>query len=251
MNFTILIGLIMGVGGILLGQLFEGGNAGTLVQGAAALIVFGGTLGAVLVGSSLQDLKLALQLLRKIFVVKPGIEKKIYNELIEASQLARKESILALEKRLDRFSHPYTATVLRYVVDGVDSEVVKTVFENEQVVEEQRLMNAAKIFMDAGGFAPTIGIIGAVMGLIHVMENLSDTTKLGAGIAVAFVATVYGVGSANLIFIPLANRIKRKVAEEMRLKQMILSGALSIVDGFNPYIIQEQLKAYLPEKDRK
>lgn len=246
MSLTVLIGLVIGIGGILLGQVFEGGHIGTLVQGAAAFIVFGGTMGAVLVGTTREDLRCAWRLLGWAFgSQQKNIENKIYAELIDASQIARKESILSLEKRLDRFSHPYVGTVLRYVIDGVDPEVVKSVFETERDVEERKLNSGAKVYMDAGGYAPTIGIIGAVLGLIHVMENLSDTSKLGAGIAVAFVATIYGVGSANLIFFPLAARIKRRISEEMRVKEMILNGALSIVHGYNPYIIQEQLKPFL------
>ncbi len=251
MNISVWVGLIIGIGGILLGQILEGGQVGTLVQGAAAFIVFGGTFGAVIVGTTREDLISAWKLIGWVFrSQKKGIESRIYNELVDASQIARKESILSLEKRLENFSHPYAGTVLRYVIDGIDPDIVKNVFETERDIEERKLNSGAKVFMDAGGYAPTIGIIGAVLGLIHVMENLSDTSKLGAGIAVAFVATIYGVGSANLIFFPIAARLKRRIAEEMRIKEMILNGALSIVQGYNPYIIQEQLKPFLPERDR-
>jgi chemotaxis protein MotA len=152
-----------------------------------------------------------------------------------------------LEKRLPHYHDLFMKNVFRFVIDGVEPGTIKDIFENEIYVEEERLLSGAKVYMDAGGFSPTVGIIGAVLGLIHVMENLTDTSKLGSGIAVAFVATVYGVGSANLIFIPLANKIKKKIKERSKTKEMILIGAISVLNGLNPYIIEEKMKAYLQD----
>ena len=226
-------------------MLAEGGHLNSLLQFTAALIVFGGTLGAVLVSSTKADLKTSLNLLRLVFREVEIIDlETVVRELIESAHLARKDSILALERRLNRFTHPFMQNVFRFVIDGVEPQVLRDIFESQIALEEENLLAGAKVFSDAGGFAPTIGIIGAVLGLIHVMSNLSDTSQLGAGIAVAFVATIYGIGSANLLFLPIANKIRRKVRQQMDMKIMVLEGAIGIMNGLNPYIIEEKLKPY-------
>lgn len=245
MDLVSILGIVFGVGGILLGQILEGGHLGSIVQGTAAFIVFGGTFGAVLIGTPMGDVKTGLKLLKMVFFNPKGDDtEKVIKELIEAAQIARKESILALEKRLSAFSNPYMQTIFRFVIDGVDPNTIKDIFENEIFLEEEHYTAGAKIWEAAGGYSPTIGIIGAVLGLIHVMENLSDTSKLGAGIAVAFVATIYGVGSANLFFFPFSKKIVRKVKMQSQMKEMILTGAIGIVSGMNPFIIEEKLRAF-------
>ncbi len=244
MDLSTWLGLLLGIGGILGGQVLEGGHISSIMQGTAAIIVLGGTFGAVMVGSPMEDLKTAMKLVKTAFFGSPINVDQIIAELMDAAQTSRKESILALEKKLNTFSNEYMQTVFRFVIDGIDAKTIKEIFEAEIYLEEEHNMAGAKVFMDAGGFSPTIGIIGAVLGLIHVMENLSDTSKLGSGIAVAFVATVYGVGAANLIFIPLANKMKRKIKIQAAIKEMILSGALGVVGGLNPFIIEQKLKAY-------
>lgn len=250
MDKKILLGLVIGFAGILIGYMIDDGHVGAIIQGSAAIIVFGGTIGAVLVGATDQDMNAARDLFRKLSTKSyEKMPERIYQEIYECSILARKESILQIEKRLDHFSHPFMSSVMRFVIDGVDPKVIKQVFEEDIRNEEEKMMSGAKLFLDAGGFAPTIGIIGAVLGLIHVMSNLTDTSKLGAGIAVAFVATLYGVGSANLIFIPLANKFKRIIQRESKTKEMILTGCLSIVQGYNPYIIEERMRSYVNNKN--
>lgn len=245
MDIVTVLGLVLSIGGILLGQVLEGGHVGSIMQGTAAFIVFGGTFGAVLIGTPMGDVKTGLKLVKWVFLNPKGDDpEKIIKELIEASQIARKESILALEKRLSGFSNPYMQTIFRFVIDGVDPNTIKDIFENEIYLEEEHLSAGAKIWEAAGGYSPTIGIIGAVLGLIHVMENLADTSKLGAGIAVAFVATVYGVGAANIFFFPFAKKIVRKIKMQSQMKEMILTGAIGIVSGMNPFIIEEKLRAY-------
>jgi chemotaxis protein MotA len=244
MDLTTWLGLIVGIGGVIGGQILEGGHVSSIMQGTAAIIVFGGTFGAVLVGTPLPDLMTAGGLLKTAFFGTEDKIDQIITELMDAAQTARKESILALEKKLNTFSNEYMQTVFRFVIDGIDAKTIKEIFEAEIYLEEEHLSAGAKIFMDAGGYSPTIGIIGAVLGLIHVMENLSDTSKLGAGIAVAFVATVYGVASANLIFFPIANKLKRKIKLQASAKEMILAGALGVVAGLNPFIIEQKLRAY-------
>jgi len=246
MDLITVVGIILALGGILGGQLLEGGHINSLLQGTAFLIVFGGTLGAVCIGTTFRDLKTGLKLLRfGFFDSKAQDSDKIVSQLIDAAQVARKESILALEKKLSEMSNPFMQNVFRFVIDGVDPKTLREIFENELFLEEENLNAGAKIWNDAGGFAPTIGIIGAVLGLIHVMENLADTAKLGQGIAVAFVATVYGVGSANILFLPLASKIKRKIKLDLETKNMILEGAIGIMAGMNPFIIEQKLRGYL------
>ncbi len=252
MDLITVLGLVLAFGGVLGGQLLEGGHVSSIIQGTAFLIVFGGTLGAVCIGTTAEDLKMGLKLLKLgFFESSEQNTEKIVTQIIEAAQIARKESILALEKKLSEMSNPFMQNVFRFVIDGVDPKTLREIFENELFIEEENQLAGAKIWMDAGGFAPTVGIIGAVLGLIHVMENLADTSKLGQGIAVAFVATVYGVGSANLLFLPLAYKIKRKIKLEIEVKNMILEGAIGIMAGMNPFIIEQKLRAYVHSNGKK
>lgn len=245
MEMSIIFGLIVSVGGILLGNFFEGGHISSLAQGTAALIVFGGTIGSTLISNRREDVALAFRFLRRALFGHEKEEREgIAEEVVQSAQIARKESILSLEKRLNGFSDPFMRSVYRFVVDGVDPEIIRKVFEDEIELNERKNMAAAKVWSDAGGFAPTIGIIGAVLGLIHVMANISDTTALGKGIAVAFVATIYGVGSANLLFIPLANRLKTTIRYRSETERMILEGGLAVIGGLNPYIIEQKVEAF-------
>jgi chemotaxis protein MotA len=239
------IGIVVALGGILLGQVLEGGHLDSIFQFTAGLIVFGGTLGAVLISSPIEDIKMAAKLFRLAFFDDETFNHtQIANELMESAQIARKESILSLEKRLSKYSNTYMQEVFRFIIDGIDPMTIREVFENDIALEEDRQLAGARVFTEAGGFAPTVGIIGAVLGLIHVMENLTDTSKLGTGIAVAFVATVYGVGSANILLIPFGNKLKRKILIRSETKAMILEGALGIVNGLNPYLIEQKLKSF-------
>lgn len=248
MQMTTILGLVIGIGGILIGNFLEGGHISSLFQLTAALIVFGGTLGAVLLSHRIEDLKLAVAFLRLAFRgAENGERSKIAREVIQSAQLARRESILALESSLAKFSDPFMRSVYRFVIDGVDPEVLRRIFEEEIFINERRKLSAAKVWSDAGGFAPTIGIIGAVLGLISVMANISDTALLGQGIAVAFVATIYGVGAANLVFIPVANKMKALIRFRSETEQMILEGAVAIVSGLNPYLIEQKMRAFTNE----
>ncbi len=249
MDLATILGLVIGIGGILLGNMIEGGHTASLVQGAAAMIVLTGTAGAVMVSSKSRDIELGIQLLKKAFLKDDMTEaKKVYAELIECAKLAKKETPLAIESRLKDMRDPFLKNVMQNVVDAVDPKIVTSVFEQIIDMEEKSLNNGAKIWADAGGFAPTIGIIGAVLGLIHVMGNLSDTSKLGAGIAVAFVATIYGVGFANLIFIPISNKLKKKISSQIRIKEMVLEGGLAISAGLSPSLIEIRLKPFMEEE---
>ena len=239
------IGFAIGIGGILLGQALEGGAIGALLQGTAALIVLGGTLGATLVSTTREDLRTALRLLLTAFRADDRAHaRRVAADIAEAAQIARKDSILALERRVPGFADPFMQNVFRFMIDGVEPDVIRDVFEAELDAEEARLLAGAKVWTDAAGFSPTIGIIGAVLGLIHVMNNITDTSKLGSGIAVAFVATIYGVGLANLVLLPLGNKIKRKARTGLEVKSMIIEGAVGIASGLNPHVIQEKIRGY-------
>jgi chemotaxis protein MotA len=240
-------GLLIGFGGILLANTIDGGQFGSLLQGTAALIVLAGTFGAVLVANSSKDIKKGFALAAHAFDHKDSdIQYKI-NELVDYARTVRKENLIALEGKISKASDPFIKDMLRVVVDGTDNNLTKEIFEAKIDSEEDELLSAAKIWSDAGGFAPTIGILGAVMGLIHVMGNLTDTSKLGAGIAVAFVATIYGVGFANLLFLPLGSKIKKKIAQRIKEKRVLLEGGLLINSSLNPMVMDQKLRALVEE----
>ncbi len=239
------IGIVLGVGGILLGQVLEGGgkieSLASLVQPTAALIVFGGTLGATLLSSTLSEFSQALRAIPKIFLSKGHNFDPLIKEIVTMASQARREGILALERSVGTIKNPFFSHNLRHVIDGYDPTVLKEMVEDRIGKEEEEKTAVAKVFETAGGFSPTVGIIGAVLGLIHVMENLKDSSKLGAGIAVAFVATVYGVGAANLVLLPIANKLKKLAKEDIIEMELIASGLLGIQNGLNPRVIEDRL----------
>src|SRR5574337_486174 len=214
MDSISLVGLILGVAAILVGQALEGGHLASLFQPTAFLIVIGGTLGAVMLQSPLQVFKDGVRMARWVFQPPALTHADLIEQVVGWSHVARKEGLLALEARLQSQPDPFIRKGIQLLVDGVEPERLREVLEVEISTWEGQMKQAARIWEGAGGYAPTVGILGAVMGLIHVMENLSDPSKLGSGIAVAFVATVYGVGAANLFFLPVANKIKLKLKEE-------------------------------------
>lgn len=246
MKFSAIIGIAIGLGAIVFGNILEGGNISALFQLTAAIIVFGGTAGAVIVSHRWGDIERALQALPTVFGATDQEERKrLASHVVSMAQLVRKDSMLALEGQLEKMPHPFMKSVFRFVVDGVDPEVMRKMFSADLDAKESFDLKASKVWADAGGFAPTIGIIGAVLGLIHVMANVTDTSALGQGIAVAFVATIYGVASANIIFIPISNRLKESVRYDIETHEMILDGAHSIISGMNPFVVEQKMKSYL------
>ncbi|ACL65905.1 MotA/TolQ/ExbB proton channel [Anaeromyxobacter dehalogenans 2CP-1] len=247
MDVTTIAGIFAAVGLILLGQALEGGHVGSLLQATAALIVFGGTFGAVLVAFPRRDVGRALSQLKLVFAERKVDLGALSRELVEYAGVARRDGVLALEAKLPGIPDPFLRRALQLVVDGVDASVTRSTLEAAVDAEYEEHAVGAKVWEAAGGFAPTIGILGAVLGLIHVMENLSDPSKLGGGIAVAFVATVYGVGSANVLFLPFATKMKRKLGAERDRKTLITEGVLAIQEGINPRVLEEKLRAYSGE----
>ena len=251
MDFTSLIGVFLGIVCILIGQALEGGNIVQLLQITAAFIVFGGTAGAVILSFSVNELKNALILLKDVFVGEKVDFDEVTSEIIKFAAKARREGVISLEKEARNASDTLLVLGLEAVSDGTDPALVRQMMETQITLLEEKVNGAAKVWESAGGFSPTIGIIGAVLGLIQVMQNLSDPSKLGAGIAVAFVATVYGVGSANLLFIPFATKLKFKYKKVFLKKEMIVEGILAIQAGESPALIERKLQAYVLDSHMK
>lgn len=251
-DLATLLGLIVALGGIVSGMMLEGGNIKEILQPTAALIVFGGTLGAVMVTTPLEGLKRAAAALVSVFMEKKQSPGAIVEEIIGYATKARKNGIVSLEQDANAVEDPFMRKALNLAVDGTDLQEIRKMMELEMAAEEHRAEGAAKAFEAAGGYAPTIGIIGAVLGLIQVMKNLENIDEVGKGIATAFVATIYGVGSANLFFLPAGNKIRARAQSGLQLKDLMLEGISGIVEGLNPKLIRTKLEAYghseLPSK---
>ncbi|MBS1209988.1 MAG: motC [Proteobacteria bacterium] len=245
MDIISIVGLCVGVLAIVLGQVLEGGHISSLVQPTAFLIVIGGTCGAVMLQCPWRTFKQGMRM--AVWAFKPPAPQvlDIIAEVVAWSGVARKEGLLALEARIDGQPDPFVRKGLQLLVDGLEPERIRDVLEVEIDTWEADMKQAAKVWESAGGYAPTIGIIGAVMGLIHVMENLSDPSRLGAGIAVAFVATIYGVGSANLVFLPLSKKLLVTLAQLVSVREMVIDGLIGIAHGDNPRLIESRLHSYV------
>lgn len=248
MDIFAVVGMFLGIGFILTGQAMEGGNIGQLLQITAAFIVLGGTTGAVVLSFPPRVLKSAFMILKDVFMPPKSDFEALITEIGGFATKARKEGIIALEKEANNASDALLTLGLGAVADGTDPTLVREMMENQIEQLENYVHNAAKVFESFGGYSPTLGIIGAVLGLIQVMQNLSDPSKLGAGIAVAFVATIYGLFAANLVMIPLGTRIKFIYQNVFLYKNMILEGVLSIQAGESPVLIERKLRSFILEE---
>jgi len=247
-DLATLAGLAVALGGIIGGLILEGGHLAQILQGTAALIVFGGTLGAVMVTTPVGTLVRAAKRMMAVFFEKSQSPEDAIEEIIGYATKARKNGIVSLETEADSASDPFLRKALNLAVDGTDLQELRKMMELDIELEEQRGEAEAKVFEAAGGYAPTIGIIGAVLGLIQVMQKLADIEEVGRGIGVAFVATVYGVGSANIFFLPAGNKIRCRIAKQVQMKELMLEGVVGIVEGLNPKLIRIKLGAYLESK---
>ena len=250
MDIGSLLGIAMSFGLILLGNAMEGGTIKSLTAPTAALIVLGGTSGACVLQFPFSVTLASLKAVISIFLPKKADAGSVIAQLVEFAKRARREGILALEKEIAEIKDPYLAKALRMAVDGLEPKQLIETMETELGTIEEKHEGPIKFWEACGGYAPTCGILGAVLGLIHVMANLNDPSKLGEGIALAFVATVYGVGLANLVFLPFSTKLKLNARNEIRVKELILKGVLLIQEGINHSIIEEQLLSYLDEKTR-
>lgn len=244
MDWGSLAGLVLALSAILLGQMLEGGQVSSLVQPAAFAIVFIGTLGAVILQSGLKNFVAGVAMARLVFMPVPDEQRRMASNISLWSATARREGLLALERYMEVITDPFAERGLRLIVDGIDPHKLRQILDLEISAYEMDQRQAVKVWESAGGYAPTIGILGAVIGLIHVMENLSDPSRLGNGIAVAFVATVYGVGLANLIFLPIASKLKAMVSREVLQRDMLADAFAGIATGDNPRVIYERMAIY-------
>ena len=243
-DFATLGGLVLSFGGILGGLLLEGGNIRDVAQITALMIVLGGTLGAVLVTTPMPVVLQAARKMKHLFFDSAPPLQAAIDDIIGFATKARKHGLVSLEQEADQVHDPFLKKALNLAVDGTDMEAIRNMMEIEISLEESRGEAEAKVFEAAGGYAPTVGIIGAVLGLIQVMKHLENIEEVGRGIAVAFVATVYGVGSANLFFLPAAYKLRARLHRSIQIKELLLEGVLSIIEGLNPKLIRVKLEAY-------
>lgn len=245
MDVLSILGLTLAVGAILFGAWLEGGQLAFLMNPPALLIVFGGTLGATMLESPLPTFVRSLRMLPWLFRPPVFRQRESVDRILALSRLARKEGLLGLEKALKQTAPGFMKKGLALVVDGHEPETIRDTLELESQAREHHDLQAARVFDAMGGYSPTIGIIGAVLGLIHVMNNLGDPEQLGPGIAVAFVATIYGVGLANVVFIPTANKLRALVLAESEYEALVTTGVVGIAEGANPRVIESRLLGLL------
>lgn len=244
MDILSMIGILLAMVAILGGNLLEGGHTSSLVQLTAFIIVGGGTLGAVMVQTPIRTFVRSIRIAVWVFVPVKLRPEEVAEKIVNWSNIARREGLLGLEAIAEEEQDLFARKGLQLLVDGSEPEVIRSILEVEIDSKEHQDMQAAKVFDGMGGYSPTIGIIGAVMGLIHVMNNLADPSKLGSGIATAFVATIYGVGFANLLFLPMANKLKSQVHSQTQFREMIVEGGISIAEGENPRNIETKLQGF-------
>lgn len=254
MDIATIAGLAIGFGGIVMGFLLEGGHLNALFQLTAALIVFGGTIGATVTSFTLKDIMNVPKLIISSISLHVEVEKELLEIFVTMSEKARRDGLLSLETDIEEglANAKYDNMLvkgLKLVVDGTEPELVRSMLSDEIHAFEQERKKEVLIFQAAGGFSPTMGIIGTVMGLIHILANLggADATKLAGSIALAFVATLYGVSFANVVYLPIGNKLKLKMERQKHEKEFIIEGVLSIQAGHNPRIVREKLESLIPD----
>ena len=245
MDRLVIAGLLLGVGALFGTQLLEGGHPAALAQGPAAVIVGLGTLGATLLSTTSESLAAARRELRLVVERASDARQAIPIRFRDLALIARKEGLIALERHLAPLPTPFMRRAIRHVIDGCDEQQLRAVLRSDIEGRESARLTGASVFEIAGGYAPTMGILGAVLGLVRAMEALSDPDALGQGIAVAFIATIYGVGLANLILLPIATRIRRQVEAQSAEDEMVMEGALALQAGLPPRTIERLLAAHL------
>ncbi len=244
-------GAFLAIAGIITGFLIEGGNLGQILQPTAALIVFGGTLGAVMLQFPLTTVMAAFRSLGQVFAAPRQQETQLVRDLVAFANKARRQGVVSLDSDLQSIQDPFLKQTLMLAVDGTEPEELRKIMHVtlESQTEEQERLPA--VFESAGGFSPTVGILGAVLGLIQVMQHLDNITEVGRGIAVAFVATIYGVGIANLFFLPFAGKMRLRIHDSYRRREMMLEGVISILEGINPRMLEIKLAGFLESSIRQ
>lgn len=251
MKASTAIGIGVAFAGLAVGALMEGASPAAFLNIPAMLIVLGGTFGATFAGTTMEKMKLIPTLYKKAMgSEKPDMGAQL-ELLVGFAERARREGLLALDEEVAELDDEFTRKGLQLVVDGTDPELVREILENEIDGMMGRHHAAVSPFEKAGGFAPTMGIIGTVMGLVHVLENLDQPATLGPAISAAFIATLLGVGSANVVFLPIGNRLKALSREEVAMRTMVLEGILAIQAGDNPRIVADKLLTFVPPDERE
>lgn len=251
LDYATILGLVVAVSGILGGLILEGGRFSDVGQITAALIVLGGTTGAVMITTPLPIFLAAVKKMPDLIWETSILSQSVVDLVLSLAVQARKNGLVSLDRDIESLTDPFLKKAVMLAVDGTDVKEIRRIMEVELNVSEQRGEAEAKVFDAAGGYAPTVGIIGAVLGLIQVMKHLENMEAVGHGIAVAFVATVYGVAAANILFLPAAHKLKARLHRSLEVKEIMLEGVISIAEGLNPTLIRSKLGAYLqgePEK---
>jgi len=251
MDKSSFLGAGVALTGILLGLMLEGGKIAQILQPTAAMIVFGGTLGAVMIQFPLRVVFAAGRRLGHVFRDTGQDPNVLIQEMVGYAQKARKGGIVSLDAELINIAEPFLRKTLMLAVDGTEPQEIRNIMTLELDNQSEHEEHLPRVFESAGGFAPTIGIIGAVLGLIQVMQHLDDINEVGRGIAVAFVATIYGVGSANLFLLPASGKIKIRIRQEQIRREMILEGVISILEGMNPRMLETKLRSFFAEANQE
>lgn len=241
------LGIAVAVGGILGGLMIDGGNVGQIMQPTAAMIVFGGTLGAVMLQFPLELVMRSAREMKTVFLYSPPSLRALVDQIIGFANKARKEGVVSLDKELETVQEPFLKKALMLAVDGTQPAELRSIMEFEMAHETEQTLKMAQLFEAGGGYSPTIGIIGAVLGLIQVMQHLDQINEVGRGIAAAFVATIYGVALANIVLLPIGGKIRVRGREAEQSKELMLEGVIGILEGTNPRMLQNKLAAYLSE----
>lgn len=244
-------GVILALGGILLGLTLEGGKVAQIMQPTAAMIVLGGTIGAVMLQFPLSTVLQAFGRLGSVFFVNDADPSAKIGQMVAFANKARKEGVVSLDSEVQKITDPFLKKSLMLAVDGTEPQELRKMMELDLDNKAEHEEHLPKVFEAAGGFAPTVGIIGAVLGLIQVMQHLDDINEVGKGIAVAFVATIYGVGLANLFFLPSSGKIKSRIRDEQIAREMTLEGVISILEGMNPRMLETKLNGFLAGEHQK
>lgn len=245
------VGIVVAVGGILGGLILEGGNLGQVLQPTAAMIVFGGTIGAVMLQFPLRTILEAFRSLGRVFFKRRRDARVVVREIVSYAQKARVEGVVSLDRELQRVRDPFLKKTLMLAIDGSEPQELRKMMELELQNREEQEERIPMVFEAAGGYSPTIGIIGAVLGLIQVMQHLDKMEEVGRGIAVAFVATIYGVGAANLLFLPSAGKLRFHARAEQIVRELMLEGVISILEGLNPRMVETKLRGFLADTGMK
>ncbi|MBI2885953.1 MAG: flagellar motor protein [Chloroflexi bacterium] len=251
MDLATILGLTLGFGALIGGFLIEGGTPTGLLNISAAIIVLGGTVAAAMVSFPLATLLGVPKAIVNALVERRERPTEVLHSFVGLAEKARREGLLSLEQEAQALRDPFTRKGVLMVVDGMDPEVIQNILETDIASAKQRHEHYYAVLEAMGGYSPTMGIIGTVMGLVNVLSNLSEPGELGHAIAVAFIATLYGVSTANVVYLPLANKLKQKSKEEAHMREVMLEGVLSIQSGDNPRVVQEKLEAFLPAAARR